>query len=473
MGKNIIIYSDGTGQRGGLLFDEHRSNIYKLYRATRCAPDSFVDPSAQLAFYDPGLGTLPPGGNPFTNLWRRIYNIVSQATGLGLTGNIIDCYAAIIRMWQSGDRIFVIGFSRGAYTVRSLAAVISFCGVPTRMKDRSPLKRDVGTSQRIAAEGVRQVYQHTTSRKAKLSTLRDQELLAQRKALAARFRQQYASGDSEEANAHPHFVGVFDTVASLANPVALAIFIFVSVVLLGVATAAATYFFPSLRLFETYFPSFLAIFVTAAAVAAFLALYLHTLSRIRVAFGLQGWPWYRTLHLAQSRVKFYDRQLSLNVAHARHAISIDECRASFERVPWGTPDQWKSTKPEWFKQVWFAGNHSDIGGSYPENESRLSDIALKWMLDEAGECGLIYDPSVLRLYPDASGPQHDETLSSFFKYAKKKYRVLVPTAPLHPSVLQRFDQKEVLHYDTFKEYRPEPLRKHREVAKYYDPLPGN
>jgi hypothetical protein len=38
-------------------------------------------------------------------------------------------------------------------------------------------------------------------------------------------------------------------------------------------------------------------------------------------------------------------------------------------------------EPEQFDQIWFAGNHADIGGSYPENESRLSDIALDWMVD--------------------------------------------------------------------------------------------
>jgi hypothetical protein len=38
MGRNIVIFSDGTGQRGGLVFDERRSNIYKLYRAARCGP---------------------------------------------------------------------------------------------------------------------------------------------------------------------------------------------------------------------------------------------------------------------------------------------------------------------------------------------------------------------------------------------------------------------------------------------------
>jgi hypothetical protein len=51
-GKNIVIFSDGTGQRGGVLVDENRSNIYKLFRATRCGPDSTVDPKLQLAFYE-------------------------------------------------------------------------------------------------------------------------------------------------------------------------------------------------------------------------------------------------------------------------------------------------------------------------------------------------------------------------------------------------------------------------------------
>jgi uncharacterized protein (DUF2235 family) len=54
-----IIYSDGTGQRGGITFDERRSNIYKSFRATRSGPDSDVDPAEQVAFYDPGLGTVP------------------------------------------------------------------------------------------------------------------------------------------------------------------------------------------------------------------------------------------------------------------------------------------------------------------------------------------------------------------------------------------------------------------------------
>ena len=64
MAKNILIFSDGTGQSGGVTFDENRTNIYKLFRATRCGPDSTIDPSEQVAFYDPGLGS--PRDNHFT-----------------------------------------------------------------------------------------------------------------------------------------------------------------------------------------------------------------------------------------------------------------------------------------------------------------------------------------------------------------------------------------------------------------------
>ena len=63
-----------------------------------------------------------------------------------------------------------------------------------------------------------------------------------------------------------------------------------------------------------------------------------------------------------------------------------------------------------FKQMWFAGNHSDIGGSYPETESRLSDISLGWMVEEAMSLPhpVRIDHSVLNLYPDHRGEQHDE-----------------------------------------------------------------
>jgi uncharacterized protein (DUF2235 family) len=68
MGKNILIFADGTGNEGGLLPDESRTNVYKLFRATRVDPDSCIKPSEQLAFYVPGIGTPSPG---HTSAWRR------------------------------------------------------------------------------------------------------------------------------------------------------------------------------------------------------------------------------------------------------------------------------------------------------------------------------------------------------------------------------------------------------------------
>ena len=76
------------------------------------------------------------------------------------------------------------------------------------------------------------------------------------------------------------------------------------------------------------------------------------------------------------------------IKNIRHALAIDERRAFFTQNKLGH----KSIKGQSIKEVWFAGVHSDVGGSYPESESGLSKIALQWMLQEANEAGLIIDP---------------------------------------------------------------------------------
>lgn len=455
MPKNIVILSDGTGQRGGRFFDEARTNIYKLYRATRCGPDSAIDPREQLAFYDPGLGTLQREGNIFIRTWRLIYNLVSQATGLGITGNIVNCYANILRTWEPGDRIYLFGFSRGAYTMRCLAAVLSMCGVPTQMKDGSPLRRDAKTIRKIAKEAVTRVYQHVGSP-------RDSKYVPQREALAERFRIQYGSNSDTASNAHPHFIGVFDSVASLGSCTAFAVFAVFAVILIGVVSSALSYL-----LFD-FWTWFLAL-STLGLIAA-LAGYIWT--HFRWARRLVGHPFWSTVHFTAPRMRFYDQQLNKYVAYARHAISIDEHRGDFPRVPWGHKNSFQARDPGgpiWFKQLWFAGNHADIGGGYPENESRLSDIALQWMKEEATSVpgGLQVDTSVLRTFPSSAGMQHDETRSGIFKYGKKALRSPIANATLHPSVRERFACEAVLHFDEMKPYRPSVLAEHVELSDFY------
>jgi uncharacterized protein (DUF2235 family) len=471
MTKNILIFSDGTGQVGGLRPDERRSNIYKLYRATRCGPDTDIDPAEQLAYYDAGLGSMPPEGAFFVvRAYRWLHNLGSLATGLGITTNIVDCYAAILSMWEPGDRIFVFGFSRGAYTVRSLAAVLSMCGVPTTMADGTPLRRDTKSLKKIANEAVKNVYQH-------VSSPADEKYVEQRKAIALRFRQTYNSDVNGVPNANPYFIGVFDTVASLGSlPLGVAMTVG-AFVLLGLTSWALSLLVP---------------FWTAAAVvggiAAVIAGAWYTVSHLRFARGLKDYTLWQTLHFTALKMKFYDPHLDNEVRYARHALSLDENRKDFAIVKWGSKSNKgpprKETDPDWLQQVWFAGNHSDVGGSYLENESRLSDISLKWMVhaavnlpDATGPTGhgLKISASLLQLRPDPLGPQHDEREPGFLWGIRwpKGLRRVDPEAALHSSVYVRAAAKQVPHFYEFAEYSPENLADHVkfQAAKAAAPKP--
>jgi hypothetical protein len=81
------------------------------------------------------------------------------------------------------------------------------------------------------------------------------------------------------------------------------------------------------------------------------------------------------------------------ILRGRHAISIDEHRCFFQDNLWGDPIEGQD-----LLQVWFSGVHSDIGGSYPQPEAGLSDITLRWMLDEVGLL-----PGLDGKYSDAHG----------------------------------------------------------------------
>ncbi|HPU15178.1 MAG TPA: DUF2235 domain-containing protein, partial [Polymorphobacter sp.] len=88
----------------------------------------------------------------------------------------------------------------------------------------------------------------------------------------------------------------------------------------------------------------------------------------------------------------------------RHAVSIDEKRRFFRS------NLWNPLPGQDVAQVWFAGGHCDVGGSYPPGASGLSRIALDWMLDEAAAHGLLIDPArraALPGAPDPCAPMHN------------------------------------------------------------------
>jgi uncharacterized protein (DUF2235 family) len=491
MSKNVIIFSDGTGQAGGLRFDENRSNIYKLYRATRCGPDSAIDPHDQVAFYDPGLGSPEDGENIKWRALRWLHNKVAQATGFGITRNIIDCYAALIQLWQPGDRIYLFGFSRGAYTVRCLAGVIAFCGIPRHPRGQPdlPLKIDSDSAQKLAAYAVKHVYQFTYPRKLDDATPYQKFLLETRANVARRFRDECGSaGGPDAANVYPHFIGVFDTVASLGSAVTTTLF-GVAFLLLAAALGAFGEFLslfgeaPAIGWVLSYL-TFWHVFIGTVTAAVVVAIGVYLFTHFKWDFRVPGYDLgssLNTMHFNDLWMTFYDYDLNPNVGYARHAISIDEDRANFKRVPWHSI---KTTARDvigiqWFEQVWFSGVHADVGGGYPENESRLSDIPLDWMLRWASLIpgGLKHDPSVLKRWPYPEGPQHDEvkaglgliTTLTDLSWSKQNRLLRGADAVMHRSVYQRFDLAAAPIYDELAPYRPETLRTHTDFSLYYQP----
>lgn len=473
--KNIVVFSDGTGQAGGVRLDQRLSNVYKLYRASRTGPDSMIDPLSQVAFYDAGLGTDDDAGSAPLRFIRSVRKILGSVTGRGITRNIVECYTFILNNYDSGDRIYLFGFSRGAYTARCVANLLELCGIPSLGVAGEALARWKPETREIAEEAVRRVYEHGAGRPAELFD-------AERQELASRFRAKYACGDETGSNVHPYFVGVFDTVASLGvhGPMR---FILGAVLALGLAAASALAGGIAWVLFGVPF-------WVSSAVAFFAALMGFAYSSLRSTLHvIRDFPekgdfnW----HIAKWEMKNYDQRLPHGIKFARHALAIDETRADFPRVKWGWKgmvDEKVEGQPERFIQLWFAGNHSDIGGSYPEEQSRLSDNALEWMVGEATSipAPLIVDRTKLRIFPSPAGMQHcevDAMRDSIGAWLprwvrrwwsptwKEKPRIEVLESPMHSSVYARFELDGVWKCGRYAPYRPETLRIDSRFSKFY------
>jgi len=475
MPKNILIFSDGTGQVGGIHPDQRLSNIYKMYRAMRPGPSSPIKPVDQVCFYDPGLGAGEVGGFSL----RRIKNVFSAALGSGIDENVVDCYEKIIAYYEPGDRILLFGFSRGAYTVRAVANVMNLCGIPTKMPDGSPVPRYGDRLRKVASDAVNFVYNHGNG-----YPRGQQPYFKNREELGKRFRKKYGSRvpdvsdeDDVQGNVQPDFIGVFDTVAALGS--ATANFAVRSVLLLLIALFAASFFW-------SWHWIFTGLFLTALAYAAYWLVKLR-LSQfkyfspdpdnpLKLTNPLHWWKIWKNGHRAVWNLQDYDKWLDSDVKYARHALAIDENRAKFPRVRWASQAEANKNagqEPEWLKQVWFPGCHSDVGGSYLEAESRLSDIALEWMIDELKECvpDVQINDDMLVRSPDPLALQHEETYMLEIGPIKIPWEIMPREVDakfnLHPSVIERLQADTVPQVDEVKPYRPAQLKDHPQAKKFY------
>lgn len=506
MPKNIVVFSDGTGQDGGARPEQRISNIYKMYRISRDHADTGIDPSRQVVFYDAGLGT-DIGATALTAPVRFVQKLLGSVTGAGIKRNIADCYEFIVNHYEPGDRIFLFGFSRGAYTVRSLANLLMLCGVPTKAPGGA-LMRYRKTVKDIAWEAVDTVLEHGAGHPRA-------EFEDERLELARRFQIKYGSGDGSDANVAPYFIGVFDTVAALGAS-GLRYFVIQAGLAAGVAGAAfAGGFLPAVLIafvcswwFGAGFmlTGFIAqVAIIAGALCAFWYWQNKSTTKTIVDYPKAGES---RSHKAEWKGENFDRLLSRHVAFARSANAIDEKRKDFDRVGWGGSDEGAPHFPghERLLQWWFAGNHSDVGGSYPEPESRLSDIALEWMCREAVSVpdGLLTGPiavsakkmegtgdigQALNVYPDAGGVQHCEiagmrdTIDALANtlpnwswlrslLARQNWQIKIrdigAASKVHPTVPQRFERRTVVQCATgAAPYRPDALARHDDFKRYY------
>lgn len=328
---NIIICADGTWNRPEEdIANDFPTNVLKISRAISPASDGMQ----QHVFYDWGLGSYHSG-------------LSAGATGRGIHKNIMDGYRYIVQNYTPGDKIYLFGFSRGAYTVRALSGLINNCGIVKR------------ADARLIIEAWK-IY------KSPVKKNRPEE------SGAVRFRQNYCHPSRDV-----HFVGVWDTVGALGIP-----------------------------------------------------------------FSLMG--------LFESHDEFYDTKMGSNIAIARHALAIDEQREDFD------PTIWQPKKGVDLKQVWFAGVHTDIGGSYPPDKDTgimASDTPLAWMLDEAESAGLLFEPHIRNALTDGSKGKIHRSRKHVYRFKKPLHRQLrlndKPTS-VHISVKSRYEKDP--------NYRPPQLK---------------
>jgi uncharacterized protein (DUF2235 family) len=205
MPKNIIICSDGTGNTA---IKDRGTNVFKMFEAIDLNGhriDPTLDP--QVAFYDDGVGT-----ETFLPL-----KLLGGAFGFGLAKNIRNLYMDLVRVYDPGDattpadRIYLFGFSRGAFTVRTLAGLIAKCGVLDRDKLR--------TTDALRA-AVRKAYSaYRRSYRTWLGSVVNQILVA----LHLRRRDADAIAAFKQAHSIPsevrmRFIGVWDTVDAVGGP---------------------------------------------------------------------------------------------------------------------------------------------------------------------------------------------------------------------------------------------------------------
>jgi uncharacterized protein (DUF2235 family) len=191
MPRNLVLCCDGTANE----FAEDRTNVVKLYYALE------HQGPGQIAFYHPGVGTMEPAG-ALTSTERSVTRLLGKALGYGLSNDIGDAYTFLVDNFQDGDKVYVFGFSRGAYTARAVCSLLKMFGL-IRPGNHPLVPYAVRMMMAIAAIHQRQSMNQ-------MITPEEKQALEKYFQLAEDFKNTMCRKEC-----CPHFVGVWDTVSSV------------------------------------------------------------------------------------------------------------------------------------------------------------------------------------------------------------------------------------------------------------------
>ena len=198
MGKNIVICSDGTWQRGG---KTPSSNVWRIFQAVDRHSNSSEGGPKQLTYYDDGVGTQR----------LRWLSLLGGAFGWGLSRDVRQAYAFLCLNFEPGDHVYLFGFSRGAFTVRSLAGMLLDIG----LLERDALLNAAHNREKILKKLLR-AHRSTPEKSRRKGKGR------WNKARQKRLRKAYELGGFEPEDLRNHIkircIGVWDTVDAVGVP---------------------------------------------------------------------------------------------------------------------------------------------------------------------------------------------------------------------------------------------------------------
>lgn len=186
--RQLILLCDGTNNNlSGRHADTH---VVLLAELLRRFPDAG---GRRVVYYDPGVGN--PGQLPGTTVADKARRALDRLDGLafgrGLYDNVAEGYRFLMTHWEPGDQIYVFGFSRGAFTARSIAGLVNAFGIIESQQDT------------LVSSLVATYFSRPSP---------------QRRAITAQAARLFGQGDDAGRWPEVHFVGVWDTVASVGLP---------------------------------------------------------------------------------------------------------------------------------------------------------------------------------------------------------------------------------------------------------------